>query len=400
MQFTKLKKLAQLAFQLPIYVGSLATKKDPNLWVFGSWKGELYNDNSKYLFEYIIENKKDIRAIWVTKNRKLLKELHNSNKPAVYCYNPRGIYTQLKAGACFFTQFSSLDFLGSAIHSSKAHIQLWHGMPLKKILLDDHLYVKQQNSCSNKLITTIFPWTKHRWDIVISSSKMAESLFRSAFGDDTKIINSGFPRNKNFQEIKREPATQDIKKIIYMPTFRGRPPAVESNQFIERYLIDNGFNFQLINELCAKNNQHFYLKLHPANELSPAIRSEIEILSNIHFLDSSFDFYEEVNTFDLLITDYSSVFFDFVLTDKPVLHVAFDLDDYLTSSRELYFNYEDIRVGKTFSDWLEVFNYINTLKKSDLIESENYQKILSLMTAETSSSCEHIYREVKQALNY
>lgn len=399
MQITKLKKLAQLGIQIPIFISNLVVKKDSNLWVFGSWKGQLYNDNSKYLFEYILDNKQDINAIWVTKNRKLLKELRNSNKPAVYCYSPMGIYTQLTAGACFFTQFSSLDFLGSAVYNSKVHIQLWHGMPLKKILLDDDLYIKQQNSWINKVLTTVFPWTQNRWDIVISSSKEAESIFQSAFGHNTKVINTGFPRNKNLQEIEIIPATLDIKKIIYMPTFRGRPPAMESNQFIEEYLINNGFNFQLINELCVRNNQHFYLKLHPANQLSSVLEGEIDSLSNIHFLNNDFDFYEDANSFDLLITDYSSVFFDFILTNKPVLHVAFDLEDYIANSRELYFNYEDIRIGRPFSNWIDVFYYINSLNKSDLIESENYQKILKLMTAETNNVCEHIYCEVTKYLN-
>ena len=91
----KLIKLLHLVNQTPIYLASFLVKRDANIWVFGSWKGQLYNDNSKYLFEYVLNEKKDIKAFWIVKNKRLFKELKFNNKPVLYYYSPKGIYIHL-----------------------------------------------------------------------------------------------------------------------------------------------------------------------------------------------------------------------------------------------------------------------------------------------------------------
>lgn len=400
MRTNKLKRLLQFTCQTPIYLSSFIIKRNPDLWVFGSWNGQLYNDNSKYLFEFIINEKKDINAIWITKNKKLLKKLKSNGKPALYCYSLKGIYIQLRAGACFFTQSHRLDLLGAAVAKEALLFQLWHGMPLKKILNDDVLYKSKTNNVVKVTLEKLFPWTADKWDRVISPSIGSEDIFASAFGGNTKIINSGFPRNKKIQDISlsSDRLNEKISNIIYMPTFRGSPKSSESNKLIEKYLQKNGFDFQLINEYCIKNNQNFYIKLHPSNDFSESVKRQINLLSNIYLLDSNFDFYEEAHKFDLLITDYSSVFFDFILSKRPILHVAFDINDYIKNSRELYFNYDSIRVGPNFKDWVDVFNYINILNYEEVINSPNYKKIYSMMRPGINDTCEVIYNEARESL--
>lgn len=396
---SKLIKLLHLVNQTPIYLASFLVKRDKNIWIFGSWKGQLYNDNSKYLFEYVLNEEKDIKAFWIVKSKSLFKELKFNNKPVLYCYSPKGIYIQLKAGACFFTQSHRLDFLGSAVGRRTLLVQLWHGMPLKKILNDDEANKAQESNTVNLLLNKVFPWTIDKWDIVISPSSKAEAIFRSAFGDTIKIINSGFPRNKNLLQQTHDKINLEVKNIIYMPTFRGSASTVESDDYIEKYLTKNGFDFDVINALCNKNGINFHIKLHPSNKLSNELTSKIDSLQNTHLIDNHFDFYEDVSTFDLLITDYSSIFFDFVLTGKPIMHVAFDLEDYIADSRELYFDYNEIKVGESFYNWSEVFKNIITSNSIDLIKSENYKKIVDLMNADTKNSCENIVYEAKKYLN-
>lgn len=399
MSKSKIKKLFYLVCQSPIYFLSFLIKKDPTIWLFGSWAGQLYNDNSKYLFEYIIDEKKDVKAYWLTKNKKLLKELRDSNKQVLYCFSLKGMYIQLRAGACFFTQSHSLDFLGSAVYRNSLLVQLWHGMPLKKILNDDQVYVKGKESKLKVVLDKFFPWLKDEWDIVICPSVQAEKIFRSAFGEDIKIINSGFPRNEKLLKGNCNPnLTKKIESIIYMPTFRGRSGTTESNYLIEEYLNESGFDFDKINSLCLTKNINFYIKLHPSNKLRLDLEKKIVRLSNIFLIKNNFDFYKDVNNFDLLITDYSSVFFDFIVTGNPVLHVAFDLQKYIAESRDLYFDYEDIKIGKDFYNWSDVINYVSLVDKSDILNSENYKKSFDLMNNNVDSSCEFIYAEVKDIL--
>lgn len=398
MKISKIVKLSSLAIQLPIYFSSFFIEKRDDIWVFGSWKGQLYNDNSKYFFEYIVDEKKDIKAFWIAKNRGLYKELKSNGKPVLYCYSPKGIYIQLKAGACFFTQSHRLDLLGSAVGRNTLLVQLWHGMPLKKILNDDAAHKTQEKSIFNTILNKVFPWTIDKWDMVTSPSTKAEAVFRSAFGDEIKIINSGFPRNVNFLKETTKPAHR-IKNIIYMPTFRGYSLSKESNLFIEKYFAKNNFDYELINQICKNNDIIFNIKLHPTNNISRFLKEKLRKLSNINYIESNFDFYEEANNFDLLITDYSSVFFDFVLTGKPLLHVAFDLQEYILESRDLYFNYNDISIGKDFSDWLEVFNFIVSMDFNELKELSSYKKVFSLMDANEVNSCAVIHDEAVSYLN-
>ena len=272
-------------------------------------------------------------------------------------------------------------------------------MPLKKILNDDEANKAQESNTVNLLLNKVFPWTIDKWDIVISPSSKVEAIFRSAFGDTIKIINSGFPRNKNLSQQTNDKINLEVKNIIYMPTFRGSASTVESDDYIEKYLTKNGFDFDIINALCNKNGINFYIKLHPSNKLNNELTSKINSLQNIHLIDNHFDFYEDVSTFDLLITDYSSIFFDFVLTGKPIMHVAFDLEDYIADSRELYFDYNEIKVGESFSSWSEVFHTIITSNSIDLTKSKNYKRIADLMNADTKNSCENIIYEAKKHLN-
>lgn len=400
MKKLKIKKICYLIFQLPIYFCSFVIRKDTKIWLFGSWSGQLYNDNSKYLFEYMINEKIDIKVYWLTKNKELLKELKESNKPVLYCFSPKGVYIQLRAGACFFTQSHSLDFLGSAVCRSNLLVQLWHGMPLKKILNDDEAYNKGRKSKLVFLLNKIFPWLIDKWDIVICPSKQAEKIFRSAFGEDIRIINSGFPRNEGFSKTDYNADIEKvIENVIYMPTFRGRATTIESNYLIEEYLNDSGFDFDIINNLCFEKKINFYVKLHPSNELSFDLEKNIAKLSNIFLIKKNFDFYKDSGDFDLLITDYSSAFFDFIITGKPVLHVAFDLQEYITENRDLYFDYIDIKIGKDFSDWFDVIKYISLVDKYDILNSDNYKKSFALMNNSIDSSCGYIYDEVKETLN-
>lgn len=400
MKQSKIFKLLALASQTPIYLASFFIKRDINTWVFSSWEGKQYNDNSKYLFEYIVNNKTDIKAVWITKDKRILKVLKKNNRPVLYCYSPLGLYTQLKAGACFFTQFPNSDFLGAAVINKSLLVQLWHGMPLKKILLDDSDYLRYQKSLVNRILILFFPWSRHKWDLVVSPSKKAEKEFRSAFGSHPIIINSGYPRNENLLKSSSNTINESIENIIYMPTFRKKADNSKGNDFIESYLINNGFDFVYINQICSDNDINFYIKLHPSELPEYKLKNYIDSLSNIHILNNEFDFYEEAQNFDLLITDYSSVFFDFLLTGKPILHVAFDLQDYIANSRELYVNYENIKVGDDFQNWIEVFDYILSTDRKYITQLKNYKNSLDIMqNPAANQSCSTIYHEVKKTLN-
>ena len=90
----------------------------------------------------------------------------------------------------------------------------------------------------------------------------------------------------------------------------------------------------------------------------------VEQISNAHSirLDDSKDIYESINDFDLLITDYSSIFFDFLITGKPIVHAPFDLEEYKHQNRELYFEYEEIYLTPGIASWKDIIDLILNFK--------------------------------------
>lgn len=383
--------------QIPIYLISFMIKRNNNIWIFGSWKGKSYSDNSKYLFEYIKNNHSEISAYWIVKDKDLYSKLIKKKISVYYCYSIKGIYLQMKAGVCFFTQSHRLDLLGSAVWRSNLLFQLWHGMPLKKILNDDMKHFKRENSVVKKIFVSIFPWIKDSWHITISPSVFTENILKSAFGEKTKIINVGFPRNENI--LKNSRSVNKIKNIIYMPTFRDANKYNTSNKQFENYLLNSGFNFSEIDEICKNNNLKFFIKLHPSNSFSIDKQREIKNLTNIIYIDGDFDFYENSEKYDLLITDYSSIFFDWLLSKKPLLHVAFDLEEYIENNRELYFNYEDIKLGSNFTNWKDVFEFISDNLFENIEYKIKYENLYNFFFSESAiKSSENICKEVKKIL--
>jgi CDP-glycerol glycerophosphotransferase (TagB/SpsB family) len=149
------------------------------------------------------------------------------------------------------------------------------------------------------------------------------------------------------------------KTILYAPTFRDT----------DRFERETPIEWERLNNLLKKNDTTFLIKLH-RHDYSMIMK---ENYSHIRVLDNESDMYPLFSKVDLLITDYSSIFFDFLLTDKPVLFYPYDIEDYLTMDRSMYDEYETVTPGhkaydfQGFYEKIELFfNEPNALKQSSL----------------------------------
>jgi CDP-glycerol glycerophosphotransferase (TagB/SpsB family) len=205
--------------------------------------------------------------------------------------------------------------------------------------------------------------------LMIATSEKVKGYFNSAFGCK-KIEVTGYPRNDIItnpnlytkhlvfeQKIIESLTTK--KTILYAPTFR------DTNRFDRKTPIE----LERLNDLLKKNDATFLIKLH-RHDYSMAMK---EKCSHIRVLDNESDMYPLFSNVDLLITDYSSIFFDFLLTDKPVLFYPYDIDEYLTKDRSMYDKYDTVTPGhkaydfKGFYEKLELFfKEPNALKESVL----------------------------------
>ncbi len=367
-----------LMFPISIIIYLIPRKK--NNWVFGSGVGMSFSDNAKYLFLYCSSEKK-INCYWITKNKTLVESLRNNGLNAYYKYSVKGIWLSLSSKVYIYDSRTSC--INHFTSSGSYMVNLWHGSPLKNIDRDitvknNAFYIGNHTwGLKRYIVRMIMP----EWFVVakfmIASSDKVKGLFNSAFGCK-EIEITGYPRNDIISnpnlyakhlvfEQKIIETIQTDKTILYAPTFR------DTNRFNRKTPID----WESLNNLLIINNTTFLIKLH-RHDYSIVIKQEF---SNIRVLDNESDVYPLFSKVDLLITDYSSIYFDFLLTDKPVLFYPYDKDDYLTNDRSMYDEYDIVTPGlkaydfKDFYEKLELFFKDSNAFKKNILDYSTIKKI-------------------------
>ena len=364
-----------------LYISSFY-KRDEKLIVFGSWFGKKYDDNSKYLFEYIIKNYPDFKVIWITDEEdvfNIIKEkgfpvcLSNSFESIEYCKKAKYIITvtgDIDIG------IKNSNYLGGAYR-----INLWHGIPLKKIMYDDE-YSFNKNSLKMKLrkILRKFP---NRNEYVVSTSKIISNIYKSAFElNERHILQLGQPRNDYFYSPHINPYKKKYKNkkiILYMPTHRN-----EGKKIIN---LEKILNLDDLNNLCKENNVIFLIKKHFYHSKEKSINFKY---SNIFDITNEVTHSQELlDAADVLITDYSSCYIDYLLLDRPIIFYNFDIEKYKKTDRQLYFEYDKVTPGRKCITYRELkdelynlFNlkdlYLNKRKEiRDLFYDQSCQNCVS-----------------------
>lgn len=342
-------------FLIPLYLFSLIVPRNSNIWIFGSWFGKRYSDGSRYVFEYIINNDSNIRPIWLTRDKKILKTLQRNGYEVYYTRSLKGYWYTCRASAAIFTvNITDINTLGA---SKLLKFQLWHGIPLKKIVYDDHYSTesqKKRNQLLYKIKSALLPFKDvyDKWDAVASTSPLVSDIFKSAFKlESNQVFITGTPRadiilNKSLIEPKILTSNYNIKKRIgYFPTHRTN--AQPLSDFI------NSINSSKLLEFLEEQEAVLYIKMHYYN-----LKSHQHLVSCPRIVLLQEDKASDINYLlpwmDVLITDYSSVYYDYLLLDRPIVFTPFDLSDYMSSDRELYFDYASVAPGPKCNSWDEV----------------------------------------------
>ncbi|MGP6148697.1 CDP-glycerol glycerophosphotransferase family protein [Priestia flexa] len=343
---------------LPIYWIAELIPSSKNIWVFGAWYGKRYSDNSRYLFEHVIKNEPTIKAVWITKEEKIRKELIEKGLNVYKANSILGFWYCSRAKVSFFT--SSLDDINRIASSHSIQVQLWHGTPLKKIGYDDDIYTnKKDDQITKKIKERLFPFLKNEWNFTISPSNYVSRFFYTAFKIDYEnILVTGYPRGdiilaenpkkiKFIEDLKKQYTSEKI--IMYTPTFRSN-----SSDFTE---VFNKTQLIELDTLLNLHNAIFIVKMHYINEKEiEKIVSEFNT-TRIIFMKASHE--NDLNYLlpwvDMLITDFSSVFFDFLLLkDRPIIFYPFDYENYMQHERNFYVDYNKVTPGDKCYSWKEL----------------------------------------------
>lgn len=380
-----------------IYLLANLIPKRKNTWVFGAWYGNKYSDNTKAFFEYVSEKHHEINAIWITKDKQLMKALRSQNINVSYYISIKGLIAQLSADFAFVCQALPDDIFAPAIGKKTNVVNLWHGLPLKKIMFDTFDAPKAGDNIFGKLVNFLTPYNKIRNDYLIATSSETQKTLSRAFKiSKERTLITGFPRNDVLLNCHNERDT--TFKCIYMPTFRGGI-GTECDLFVKY-----GFNIYEIDEALSNNGIKLYLRMHPVNKPPQMLIDEIEKSYNI-FFDNSEDIFDTLTSYDCLITDFSGAYFDFLLMDKPILFAPFDLDNYLNKERPLYYDYKTVTFEPYSHNWNELIKNLIVISKQQNSKKEvdEYQKIKKLfhdkLPKDVNSFSENLIKKLQERTN-
>ena len=296
--------------------------KKKGLIVFGSNEGKHFSDNSRALFEYMQNNALGKKTVWFTRNRTIRDDI-NSKYPgtAVVCPSLKASYLYLRAEEAVIS-FGYQDLCKMPWIPSIKVNQLWHGVPLKRIGL-----LRNQNKTEDDYGQTARLFL--RWcgkvDRFFVASKYEREMHSLAFNipeDQFKI--TGNPRNDRLYGFKQR-ENHDMKTILYAPTFRERGDGPGKHS---RTLMHPKIDEQMMAAFLRKINAKLILRPHWITHGHEFESPRIETITH----SDEPDLFNIFETADILVTDYSSAFIDWLILDRPVVFAPYDLDEYSESS--------------------------------------------------------------------
>ncbi|MCY7899786.1 CDP-glycerol glycerophosphotransferase family protein [Bacillus inaquosorum] len=343
--------------------------KNKRMIIFESYLGKQFSCNPRAIYEYLQQNnsKYSFNMVWsVDKNYEhefIRQGLNYSNRFTLS-------WLWKMATAKYWVTNSRLP-LWLPKPNKTIYIQTWHGTPLKR-LANDMDVVRMPGTTTEKYKKN-FSKESSKWDVLISPNKYSTEIFKRAFHFNNTVIETGYPRNDILYKKDIEPYKEKLKKklglerkkvILYAPTWR-----------------DDNF--------YSKGNYKFDLKL-DLEMIKKDLGNQVVILLRMHYLvNQDFDledykeFIMDVSDYpdirdlyiisDILVTDYSSVFFDFANLKKPILFYTYDLEYYRDNLRGFYFDIETNAPGKIVDNSDDLIEELKNLLKNPKLH-ENYAR--------------------------
>ena len=321
--------------------------KKNKIFIF-SYYGNQYGDSPKYISEYLVENypKDKFDIVWQFNDVDSHKDIDGIRK--VKSMTLRYFY-ELCTSKVIITNFRTTELFKK--RKDQYYIQTWHSsLRLKHI-------EKDAETSLQKSYVEMAKIDSKKCDLLLSGCKYSTEIFKRAFWYEGEIFEKGTPRSdmllKNNNEISEKVKkllgiSKNRKLILYAPTFR-------KGDSLEVYNVD----YQKVIEATKKKyggQWSFLVRLHPH-----LVSKSKDLIHGENVIDATKydDIQELLVSSDILISDYSSLMFDFALTEKPCFLYIPDLEEYIKNDRKLYFNIKELP-------------FINSLSNDDLINSINY----------------------------
>lgn len=340
-------------FEFALYAVSGVFPRDPDMWAFGTWSGMRFADNSAAVFRHMNESATStVRTAWITRRRSIRDDLRRQGMRSYTVWSPGGLWWGLRSGV-FIYDSMTLD-INYWLSRGPRRVLLQHGIGMKQIEraidAEDHrLYKLFHGRPHEKALWRLaLPWHMSVPDLVMACSPdHVEQTLRFFDIEADAVEITGLPRHDRLVDVG-EPTRTGIPTVgaevptdrpvfLYLPTFR---------EGIGR----QSFDWATLNNAAMAVGVTVAVKLHVVDaERGVVGLDEFSEASNLRLVEPTVDPIDLYGKADGLITDYSSVAYDLLLLDRPVIHYVPDLEDFV-AQRPLIAPFEELAVGPICRD--------------------------------------------------
>lgn len=364
---------------------------DELLVFFESNFGKSYSGQPKYIYEELLRQNRRFRAVWVYQGKKLEKIPGN----VIQVHRGSSDYYKLLARSKFWV--NNIRFTVSFKPRGTIYLNTWHGTPLKKLGLDIEVSGPEASARDH------FLKESSQWDYLLAQNEFSAKKLTKAFAMKGDVLAYGYPANDLFfrkdlaqvvTKIKTELGIKQGKKVIlYAPTWR------DDSRKSDKW----EFSFELLMDLKEMQNQlgdDFILLL----RMHHLVRDEFDLSSVSNFVIDVSD-YDDVTELmaitDILITDYSSIFFDFMTLKKPILFYMYDLEKYQSKIRGFYLDVRKDLPGPVVENFDSLMDELFSLKNDFDQKKYNYDKLFNLYcSCDDGSASKRVVNQVFSSLPY
>jgi CDP-glycerol glycerophosphotransferase (TagB/SpsB family) len=350
----KIKKLLMgTVFRTFTGVNRLTKKKQNQILLYSN---EGFRDNIKYLYDYLIEQGYNEQYHIICSANDYKKFSAHAPKNVSFVSNVQGILKYFSSAHIYYC-FGRIPIVPTR---DQVAIQMWHGTSFKGF----DQSTRQTNALKNQYYTYVF-----------ASSEFFRPIVEKKFAClPENIYICGHPRTDMLYKNDVTYHLGDFQKtIIWLPTFRKSAAMgytdVQTDSVVPFFKLNE---LHELDEVLQRYNVHVIIKLHPVQDIpqkSVEGLTHLQLLSHQEFTAKNYDLYTLLRQTDALITDYSSVFYDYLLLDRPIGFTEDDEEQYKSNRGFAVENPDDFKPGMRIKSREQLYQFV-----SDLVEGKDLYK--------------------------
>jgi len=326
------RALFRIYYRIVILFLAFVVRKRTDIVLIGAMCGNWYGDNGQHLFEWALRNRSNIRPIWVTREPAIVAQLERLGMPVVNAFSNRAIFLLARSSVAVYS--NGIEDICAQPSSLPKHIRLLaltHGNGVKKVRFarESHRLSEQERRRREHEST-------HIQYLITSSDYIADLEEANYEIGRNKLIVTGYPKNDCLfhASMKEQRWWNDFlgdlhpeRILLYGPTWRhGRAPT--------RFFPFCDFDLDELVDFIELSNTLILIRPH-VNDLRNAATTDfittlaaasprLRLATHLEFPDVN----SIMRFADAIITDYSGLFHDFLLLDRPILFFPYDYEDY------------------------------------------------------------------------